>query len=113
MLPQIVEVVKHIHDITEVETTGVAHNIDIETHTKAYSGMSVELRRGLADLLAKFKLNAHRQPDLRELITLLEKYIALIDEWIRFPKIVEIEKEVEKIVERDRPVLIPTADKEK
>lgn len=43
----------------------------------------------------------------------IEKYLLILDKWIKFPKIIEVPKEVEVIVERDRPVLVPTKDTEK
>jgi len=58
------------------------------------------LRKGLADLLASFKLNVGRQPDLKNLIIVIEKYLKYIDDWIAFPKLVEIQKEVIRDVEK-------------
>lgn len=88
MMPQIVEIVKNIHNISEVQSLGVAVDIGIEAHTHNYIGVSEELRAGLLALLATFKTNSQRQPDLRALIPVIEKYLKLIDEWIRFPKII-------------------------
>mgnify|MGYP006912541271 FL=1 len=58
------------------------------------------MRKGLADLLASFKLNVGRQPDLKNLIIVIEKYLKYIDDWIAFPKLVEIQKEVIRDVEK-------------
>ncbi len=113
MLPQVVEVVKHVHHISEVNSLGVAVDVDINVQTEKYLGVSVELRKGLLDLLATFKANVGRQPDLKALIAIIEKYLKCIDEWIKFPKLVEVVKEVAHDVVRDRPVLVPTPDREK
>jgi hypothetical protein len=113
MLPQVVEVVKHVHHISEVNSLGVAVGVDINIQTEKYLGVSVELRKGLVDLLSTFRANVGRQPDLKALITIIEKYLKCIDDWIKFPKLVEVIKEVSKDVIRDRPVLVPTSDKEK
>lgn len=52
--------------------------------------MSVELKKGLVELLTVFKSNAGRQPDLKNLIVIIEKYMKFIDSWIEFPKLVEV-----------------------
>ena len=43
----------------------------------------------------------------------MEKYLVILDKWIKFPKIIEVPKEIEVTVERNRPVLIPTKDSDK
>lgn len=43
----------------------------------------------------------------------MEKYLIILDKWIKFPKIIEVPKEVEVTVEKDRPILIPTRDSDK
>jgi hypothetical protein len=113
MLPQVVEVVKHVHHVSEVNSLGIAVDVDINIQTEKYLGVSVELRKGLLDLLSTFRANVGRQPDLKAFIIIIEKYLKCIDEWIKFPKLVEVVKEVSKDVVRDRPVLVPTPDKEK
>jgi hypothetical protein len=39
-------------------------------------------------LLKNFKNNVNRQPELKNLIALIEKYILCIDDWIKFPKLI-------------------------
>ena len=113
MLPQIVEVVKTIHEISEVQSLGVARDIEVEVHTKEYVGLTKDLKGEIASLLASFKAKVRSQPDLKILIENMEKYLIILDKWIKFPKIIEVPKEVEVTVEKDRPVLIPTRDSDK
>lgn len=40
MLPQIVEIVKNIHHISEVNNLGVAVDVDINVQTENYIGVS-------------------------------------------------------------------------
>ena len=40
MLPQIVEIVKHIHHISEVNQLGLAVDVDINVQTEKYVGVS-------------------------------------------------------------------------
>ncbi len=113
MIPQIVEVVRNIHHISEVNSLGVAVDVDVNVQTERYLGVTNELKRSLLELLATFKSNVGRQPDLKNLILIIEKYLKYIDDWISFPKLVEVPKDVIKEVERERVVLVPTPDKEK
>ena len=91
-----VELVKNIHHISEVNQLGVAVDVDINVHTEKFIGVSSELKKGLVELLSTFKSNVGRQPDLKNLIGIIEKYLKVVDTWISFPKLIEIEKEVEK-----------------
>lgn len=50
---------------------------------------------------------------MKVLIENMEKYLIILDKWIKFPKIIEVPKEVEVTVEKDRPILIPTRDSDK
>ncbi len=67
----------------------------------------------MLDLLSTFRANVGRQPDLKNLIAIIEKYIKYVDDWIAFPKLIEVEKEVIKEVDKERIVLVPTPDKER
>lgn len=96
LLPQLVELVKNIHHISEVNQLGVAVDVDVNVHTEKFIGVSSELKKGLVELLSTFKANVGRQPDLKALISIIEKYLKVVDTWISFPKLIEIEKEVEK-----------------
>jgi hypothetical protein len=57
-----------------------------------------ELKKSLVELLATFRSNVGRQPDLKNLIVIIEKYLKYIDDWISFPKLVEVPKDVIKEV---------------
>lgn len=113
MMPQIVEVVKNIHHISEVNSLGVALDVDVNVHTEKYLGVTVELRKALRELLSTFKSNVGRQPDLKNLISIIEKYLTYIEDWIKFPKLIEIPREVVKEVEKEKVVIVPTDNKEK
>jgi hypothetical protein len=91
----------------------VAVDVDYNVQTEKYLGVTTELRKGLLELLNSFKANVNRQPDLKNLISIIEKYLLFIDDWIAFPKLIEIPKEVIKEVSKEKVVLVPTNDKEK
>ncbi len=91
----------------------MAVDVDYNVQTEKYLGVTTELRKGLLELLNSFKANVNRQPDLKNLISIIEKYLLFIDDWIAFPKLIEIPKEVIKEVSKEKVVLVPTNDKEK
>ena len=51
MMPQIVEVVKHFYEISEVQSPGVAVGTTIEEYTKEFISVSVELKGSLTEML--------------------------------------------------------------
>lgn len=59
----------------------------VEEHTQQYISVSQDLKLSLTDLLEKFKQNVSRQPDLKNLITIIENHLKQVDNWINFPKI--------------------------
>ena len=113
LLPQLVELVKNIHHISEVNQLGVAVDVDVNVQTENFIGVSCDLKKGLVELLSSFKANVGRQPDLKNLIVIIEKYLKVVDTWISFPKLIEIEKIVEKEIEKERVVMVPTENKER
>ena len=76
-------------------------------------GLTEGLKGELSSLLILFKSKVRSQPDLKVLIEGIEKYLLILDQWIKFPKIIEIGKEIEVVVEKDRPVLVPIKEEEK
>jgi hypothetical protein len=67
----------------------------------------------LLELHEKLKQSATRQPELRSIVSLIEAHLGKVEKWINFPKIVQIEKPVEKIVEKEKVVLVPSQDHQK
>lgn len=47
MLPQIVEVVRNIHHVAEVNQLGVAVDVDVNVQTENFIGVSTELKKSL------------------------------------------------------------------
>lgn len=53
-----------------------------------------------------------KSAELKAQIALIEELIPLIEELVKFPTIVQVPKEVEKIVEKERVVVVPTKNQE-
>jgi hypothetical protein len=112
IMPQIVEVLKYVHEVIETEELGVAIGVDIMTHEQRYKIMTKDLKVSLDFILVELRKLKGSNPGLRVQIELVEKFLAELDKFILFPKIVQIpvEKIVEKTVEVDRIVRVPTQD---
>jgi hypothetical protein len=109
MLPQILEVLKNVHHISyDMSLVGlnIALGVDVEIHTKDYVKLCESMRGRLEDLLVS--LRDSKTSEARSLIELIEKLLPVIINLIKFPTIVQIPKEVEKIVEKEKVVMVPT-----
>jgi hypothetical protein len=63
--------------------------------------------------LISLRSSVNRQPELKSLIAVIEKHLKAVDDWIAFPKLIEIPKEVYREVEKEKIVLVPTPDRQK
>lgn len=112
VMPQIVEVLKYVHEITEKEELGVAVGVDVATHEQRYKLISKDLKVNLDLLLAEIRKMKGQNPQMKLQIEIIEKFLAQLEEFILYPKIVQVpvEKIVEKVVEKDKVVTVPTQD---
>ena len=115
LLPQIVEVLKHVHEITEERISGLGLGIaelgvDIKVHTADYIALCDNLRSALGGLLHTLR-NA-TTPEVIAQVSMIEQLINILGDLIRFPNIVQIPRDVERIVEVEKAVVVPTKDRE-
>ena len=106
LLPQIIEILKHVHDISEIHKLGVAVGVDIDVHRRDY----LLVCRTLRESLEKIRLSLRGNIQFQAQLALIDELLPLILQLIEFPTIVQVSKEVEKIVEK--PVLVPTRDQD-
>lgn len=111
-MPQIVEVLKYVHEVVEEETLGVAVGVDVATHEQKYKLLVKDVKGQLDLLLAELRRLRTSNPALRVQIEAIEGFLLQLDQFILFPRIVEVPKIVEKIVEveKDRIVQLPRQD---
>lgn len=111
-MPQIVEVLKYVHEVVEQENLGVAVGVDVSTHEQKYKLLVKDIKVQIEILLADLKKLKNTNPALRAQIEVIEGFIAQLEQFILFPRIVEVPKIVEKIVEveKDRIVHLPKQD---
>jgi hypothetical protein len=112
VMPQIVEVLKYVHEVVESEELGVAVGVDVMTHEQRYKILTKDLKASLELILVELRKLKASNPGLRIQIEIIERFLAELEKFILFPKIVQVpvEKIVEKTIEVDKIVRVPTQD---
>ena len=112
-MPQIVEVLKYVHEVVEEETLGVAVGVDVHTHEQKYKLLTKDIKMQLDLLLTDLRKLRSSNPNLQGQITLIEGFLAQLEQFILFPRIVEVPREVEKIVEveKNKIIALPKDDR--
>lgn len=112
-MPQIVEILKYVHEVTEQETLGVAVGVDVQTHEQRYKLLVKDVKVGLDGLLLEIRKLKVSNPNLKIQIEMIESFLLQLDQFILFPRIVEVPKIVQKRVEveKDRIVSFPKDDR--
>jgi hypothetical protein len=74
--------------------------------------LTANLKTNIGVLLAEIRKMRNTSPALGVQIEIIERFLAELEQFILFPRIVQVPKEVivEKIVEKDRIVQLPTQD---
>ena len=112
VMPQIVEVLKYVHEIVETETLGVSVGVDIMTQEQKYKLLAKNVETNFEVLLVELNKLIRAHPALRGQIELILAFLGDLRQYIMFPKIIQVpvEKIVEKVVEVDKIVRVPTQD---
>jgi hypothetical protein len=92
-MPQIVEVLKYVHEVVEQETLGVAVGVDVSVHEQRYKLLGKEIKVNLDILLTEVRKLKTSNPNLAIQIEIIEKFMREFEQFILFPRIVEIAKE--------------------
>lgn len=113
IMPQIVEVLKYVHEVVEEETLGVAIGVDVQTHEQKYKLLTKDIKVQLDLLLVDLRKLRGSNPNFQVQVTLIEKFLTELEQFILFPRIVQVPKVVEKIVEveKERIVSLPRDDR--
>ena len=110
IMPQVVEVLKYVHEIVEEETLGVAIGADINISEIKYKELYAQIRIHFEAVLVELRRLKVQTPGLKVQIEIIETFLIELDKIIQFPRFYQVEKE--KIVEKEvnKPVLVPTKD---
>lgn len=111
-MPQVVEVLKYVHEIVEEETLGVAVGADINVSEVKYKELYAQIRIHFETVLAELRKLKVQTPALKIQIEVIENFLIELDKIIQYPRFYQVEKE--KIVEKEvnKAVLVPTKDSE-
>ena len=93
IMPQIVEILKYVHEVVEEEHLGVAVNVDVATHEQRYKLMSKDLKVNLDVLITELRKLKGSNPNIKVQIEIIEKFLAELEQFILFPRIVQVPKE--------------------
>jgi hypothetical protein len=105
-MPQIVEVLKHVHDVVIENQLGVALDVDVSIHENKYKQLSRDIKVQIDVLLVEIRKLKVSNPALRIQIEMIEKFFQEFEAYVNYPRIVQVTKEkpVEKIVEKEKVV---------
>lgn len=93
VMPQIVEVLKYVHEVTEKEELGVAVGLDVATYEQRLKILSKDIKVNFDLLLLELRKLIKTNPALAMLIGIIEKFLAQFEEYILYPKIFQVPKE--------------------
>lgn len=97
-MPQIVEVLKYVHEIYEEETLGVALTGDVQVAEVKYREVYGNAKKQLEILLIELRKLKTSNPGLRANIEIIEKFLLEFDRLAAAQRIVTVNKE--KVVEK-------------
>jgi len=93
VMPQIVEVLKYVHEITEKEELGVAVGVDVASYEQRLKILSKDIKVNFDILLVELRKLLKSNPALRAMIEIIEKFLVQFEEYLLYPKIFQIPKE--------------------
>lgn len=76
VMPQIVEVLKYVHEVTEKEEFGIAVGVDVTTYKQRFKILSIDIKVNFDVLLVELKKLRQISPNLRIQIEMIEKFLA-------------------------------------
>lgn len=109
-MPQVVEVLKYVHEICECEDLGVGLTGDVQVQDARYRELYGNSKKQLEILLVELRKLKSTQPNLKGTIDVVERYLGDFDRLAAVQRVIGVP--TEKIVEKevDRAVLVPTQD---
>lgn len=91
-MPQIVEVLKYVHEITEREELGVAVGIDVSSHEHKLKILTKDMKVNFDILLVELRKMKTNNPGIKIQIEMIERFLAELETFILYPKIFQVPK---------------------
>lgn len=92
-MPQVVEVIKYVHEIVEEAGLGIAVGVDVSVEEVRYKELYSNLRVHFEGVLAELRKLRGSNPALKIQIEIIETFLIELDKLIKFPRFIEVEKE--------------------
>ncbi len=111
VMPQVVEVLKYVHEICETDSLGVAiEDLTVQQQELKFKQVYTSTKQQMEVLIAELRKISSREPSLRVLIEIIEKFLVDFDKLASLRRVVGVN--VDKIVEKEvnKPILVPTKD---
>ena len=89
-MPQVVEVLKYVHEIVEEETLGVAIGVDINVSEIRYKELYGQIRIHFETVLAELRKLKVNTPGLKIQIEIIETFLVELDKLIQFPRFYQV-----------------------
>lgn len=106
-MPQVVEVLKYVHEIYEDDGLGVALTGDLQVAELRYRELYGNAKKQLELLLVELRQLKISQPGLRGIIEIIERFLLEFDRLAAAQRVVAVDRE--KVVEKEvsKGVLVP------
>jgi hypothetical protein len=106
-MPQVVEVLKYVHEIYEDDGLGVALTGDIQVAELRYRELYGNAKKQLEILLVELRQLKNSNPNLRGVIEIIERFLLEFDRLAAAQRVVAVDRE--KVVEKEvsKGVLVP------
>ena len=106
-MPQVVEVLKYVHEIYEDDGLGVALTGDLQVAELRYRELYGNAKKQLELLLVELRQLKTSQPGLRGIIEIIERFLLEFDRLAAAQRVVAVDRE--KVVEKEvsKGVLVP------
>ena len=106
VLPQVVEILKNVHQIAETVPAGVQIPSDVAAHEAQYRLLSSNLRKSLDQVVGEMRRLKTQQPNLKQSIEVIERMLVDLDRAVNFSRVVAVPQEIIVKEEVSRPVLV-------
>ena len=92
-MPQVVEVLKYVHEIVEEQSLGVAVGVDITIQEARYKELYSQIRIHFETVLIELRKLRVNNPAIKIQIDIIETFLIELEKMMSFQRIVQVEKE--------------------
>lgn len=89
-MPQVVEVLKYVHEIVEEQTLGVAVGVDISIQEARYKELYTQIRVHFETVLIELRKIRVNNPAIKIQIDIIEAFLVELEKMMQFQRIVQV-----------------------